>query len=73
MFAFFSVLSVPCSLMITSCERDDLLCVMFSCVYVTFPYGVPGHMLFLIISLPDFTFLPTFIISIRTCKSLVFN
>ena len=38
------VLSVPSSLVITCCwERADilaLLCVMFPCVFVTFPYGV---------------------------------
>ena len=41
----YAVLSVPCSLVITCCERDDLLallCVIFSCVFFTFPYGDPG-------------------------------
>ena len=35
-------LSVPCSLMITYWVRAWLLCMIFSCVFVTFPYGVPG-------------------------------
>ena len=37
------VLSVPCSLVVTCWEKADLLAllyVMFSCVFVTFPYGV---------------------------------
>ena len=32
----------------TCCERTDLLgllCVIFSCNFVTFPYGVLGHVL----------------------------
>ena len=38
-FVILSCLGVTC------CERADLLallCVMFSCVFVTFPYGVLG-------------------------------
>ena len=34
-----AVLSVPCSLVVTCWERADLLCVNFSCVFVTFTYG----------------------------------
>ena len=26
---------------------------MFSCVFVTFPYGVPGYVWYLIVSIPD--------------------
>ena len=40
---YYTVLSVPRSFVITSWERADLLallCVMFSYVFVTFPYGV---------------------------------
>ena len=36
----FVMLSTPCSLVITRRERADLLCVMFSCISVTFPSGV---------------------------------
>ena len=42
----YAVLSVPCSLENTWCERDDplaLLCVAFSCIFVSFPYGVSGQ------------------------------
>ena len=42
--------------MITLWERAGLLallCVMFPCVFVTFPYGVSGQVWFLIISIPD--------------------
>ena len=52
---FHTVLSVPCSLVVTCLERADLfalLCVMFSCVFVTFPYGVLGQVWYLIVSIP---------------------
>ena len=51
-----AVLSVPCSLVITCWDRADLLallCVMFSCVFVTFPYGVLGQLWYLIVFIPD--------------------
>ena len=41
-----TVLSVPCSLVLTCLERSDLLaflCVVFSCGFVTFQFGVLGH------------------------------
>ena len=41
-----TVLSVPCSLVVTCWERDEflaLLRVVFSCVFITFPYGVLGQ------------------------------
>ena len=41
----FTVLSVPCRLVITCWERDGLLallCVIFPCVFVALPYGVLG-------------------------------
>ena len=47
------VLSVPCSHVTTCWERSDLLAhlsVMFSCVFVTFLYGVPGQV---IVSISD--------------------
>ena len=34
-------------------ELLALLCVMFSCVFVTFPYGVPGQAWYSIVSIPD--------------------
>ena len=30
-----------------------LLFVMFNCVFVTFPYGIQGHVWYLIVSIPD--------------------
>ena len=48
----YAVVSVLCSLEITCWERTGLLallCVMFSCVFVTFPYGVPGEVWYLIV------------------------
>ena len=52
----YTVLYVPCSLIITCWERADifaLLCVMFTCVIVTFPYGVSGQVWYLIVSITD--------------------
>ena len=52
----YAVLPVLCSLVITCWERADpltLQCVMFSCVFVTSPYGAPGEVWYLIVSIPD--------------------
>ena len=52
----YATLSVPCSLIITYWEKFDLLallCVTFSCVFVTFSYGVLGQVWYLIILIPD--------------------
>ena len=41
----YAALFVPCSLVITCWDRADLLallCAVFSCVFDTFPYGIPG-------------------------------
>ena len=48
----YIVVSVPCSLVFTRWERADLLallCVMFSCVFVSFPCGIPGQVSNLIV------------------------
>ena len=61
--------SVPCSLVVTCWERADLLallCVVCSCRLVTFPYGVPSQVWYLIVSNPDFVFLSAFLIYQRT-------
>ena len=47
-----AVLCVPCSLV-------AFLCVMFSCVFVTFSYGVPDQVRCLMPSIPDFAFFST--------------
>ena len=42
--------------MVTSWERANhltLLCVMFYCGFVSFPCGVLGQVLYLIVSIPD--------------------
>ena len=49
------VFVVPCSLLIACWKRADLLallCVVFSCVFVTFSYGVSGQMWCLIVWIP---------------------
>ena len=52
----YAVLPVHCSLVFTCWDRTDntaLLCVMFSCVFATFPYGVHDKAWYLIESIPD--------------------
>ena len=42
--------------MISRLEKADLLallCVMFPCVFVTFPYDASGQVWYLIVSIPD--------------------
>ena len=44
-------------------KRDDLLAllyVMFSCIFVTFPYGVLDQVWYLIVLIPDLCLLPYF-------------
>ena len=63
MFACNTVLFVPCSLVVTCWERADLLVllyVLFSCVFVTFPYSILGQVWYLIVSIPDICLLPYF-------------
>ena len=48
--------SVHCCLLVTCCERADLLvliCDFLNCVYVTFPCGILGQVLYLFVSNPD--------------------
>ena len=56
-------MSVSCSLVFTCWERADLLVflyVVFSCVFVTFPFGVLGQVCYLIVSIPDLFLRPYF-------------
>ena len=41
-------------------EKMALLYVMFSCVFVTFPYDILCQMWYLIVSIPDLCLLPYF-------------
>ena len=57
----YTVLSVPCSFTVTCQERDGLLallCVIYSCVFVTFPYGAPDQEWSLTVSIPDLCIFP---------------
>ena len=63
LFVFYVCLSccLVCSLrfMVTCWERAEfiaLLYVVFSCVFVTVPYSVQGHVLYFIASGPDLCF-----------------
>ena len=58
-------LYIHCSLVVTCCERANLLgflFVMFSCVFVTFPCGVLGQVGNLIVSIHDICLLTNFAI-----------
>ena len=58
-----AVLSVTSSLVVICWERANhlaLFYVMFSCVFVTFQYGVLGRVWYLIILIPDPCLLPYF-------------
>ena len=51
--------------MLTSLERANLLAllyVVFSCVFVTFPIGVPGRVWYLFVAIPDLS-LPIYLYS----------
>ena len=49
----FVMLSCPFLAALLSSDLVVLLCVMFSSVFVTFPYCVPGEVWYLIVSIPD--------------------
>ena len=54
-------LSVHCSLVVTCWERANLLvflCVVFYCVFVTFPCGALGQVRYLIVSISDLCLVP---------------
>ena len=70
-----TVLSVPCSLVVTCWERADLLAllyVMFSCVFVTFPYGVLGQVWYLIYGFLRPYFAMFTFMSIRGTNGLIY-
>ena len=59
-----AVLSVHCSLVVNCWERADLLALlyrMFSCVFVTYLYGVLGQVWYLIVWIPGLCILPYFL------------
>ena len=62
-FVLVLVLSVPCSIVVSCWERANLLallCVMFSCVFVNYPYDVLGQVWYMIVSIPVLCLLPSF-------------
>ena len=70
-FVCHSVLSVPCSLLVTCWESSDRLAPlygMFSCVFVSFPYGVLVHEWYLIESITDLCFFPCLIRQKHGCQ-----
>ena len=64
------MMSVYCSLVVTCCERADLLvllCVTFPCAFVTFLYGVLGQVWYLIVLIPDLCLLSYFRVEPCVC------
>ena len=56
MYCPTSVITVSCSLVVTCWDRTELfvpLYVMFSYVFVTFPYVVLGQVWYSLVSIPD--------------------
>ena len=71
-----AVLSVHCSLVVTCWERAgllSLLCVMFSCVFVAFKYGVLGQVWYLIVLIPDLCILPYSAVDVITHVVVCFS
>ena len=69
MFVSHTVTYFPCSRVVTCWGRTDdfaLFYVMFSCVFVTFPYGVLGQVWYLIVSILDICLLLYFVTSNKT-------
>ena len=52
--------SLPCGHLLENVDLLELLCVMFSCAFVTFPYDFQGQVWYLIVSIPDLCHLPYF-------------
>ena len=70
LFFCHTAMSVSCSFVVTCLERADLLAflyVMFSCVFVTFPYGVLVQVRYLIAYIPDLCLLSYFVLCQRNC------
>ena len=51
----------PCGHLLERADLLVLLCVNFSCVFVTFSYGVLGQVWYLIVYIPDRCLLPYFL------------
>ena len=69
MFVCHTVSYFPCSCVVTCWERTDnfaFFYVMFSCVFVTFPYGVLCQVWYLIVSILDICLLLYFVTSNKT-------
>ena len=55
----YAFLYVHCSVVVTYWERANLLAlfyVMFSCIFVTFPYSVLGQVWYFMVSIPGMCF-----------------
>ena len=73
-FVFVTVLSVACSIVITCLGRPDLfdlLFVVLSCNFVTFPNSSMGWVWYLIISIPDICLLHSIKDKEALLKSLI--
>ena len=63
LFRVCFIVSVPCTLVVTWWESVGLfalVCVIFFCVFFTFPYGVLDQVWYFIVSIPGLCLLPYF-------------
>ena len=63
--------SFHCCLVVTCCERADLLALVCDvyCVFVTFAFGIMGQVWYLIVSIPDLCSISNFVVvSLREGK-----
>ena len=54
----------PCGHLMEGADLFALLCVMFSCVFVAFPYGVLCQVWYLMVLIPDLCLLPYFAMNV---------
>ena len=58
-----------CSLVVICWERANFMALyyeMYSCVFVTFPYGILGQVWYLIVLIPDLCLHPSFVEKMQT-------
>ena len=69
-FCYLSLFFLLSCLLMTCWENLlDPLCAKFSCVLVTFPYGVLGQVWYLIVLIPDL-FLLSYFVLLKACSTL---
>ena len=74
-FAMFLCTSVYTCFVVTCWERADLLALVRGvyCEFVTFPFGILGQVLYVIVSIPDLCTLTYFENIVILCPTLKWN